>query len=81
MIDALPIHDTGGLELERATFANVGDLAEPVDWIGQSVNRTTQVPVTDRHGKDLTGALDNLAFLDAARLTHHNDTDLADVEV
>src|SRR4029434_4317989 len=81
LIDSLPIHHTGGLQLERATLANVGDLAEPVDRIGQRIDGTSQIPVTNRHRKDVTSALDDLAFLDAPGLTHDDYTDLPDVKV
>ncbi|MCY1234554.1 hypothetical protein D9M72_471390 [compost metagenome] len=63
---------TGGLSL---------DFAEVVDRLAQRVNHAAEEGVANRHGQNLTRAVDFLAFFDSGEVTEDDDTDFADVEV
>ena len=68
----LEFQGTGGLGL---------DLAEVIDGLAQRVNHAAEEGVANRHGQNLPGAVDFLAFFDSGEVTEDDDTDLADVEV
>src|SRR5690606_30095184 len=80
LVDALALHDAGGLQLERAAPLGL-DLAETVDGVAQRVDHAAEVALADRDREDVAGAAHLLALLDAGELAEHDDADLADVEV
>ena len=79
--DLLAVHHPGGLQLQRTPLVDVGEVAETVDRVAQRVDGPAEVAVAHRHGEDVPGPLHDLTFLDASGVTHHDDADLADVEV
>ena len=81
LVDALPVHDAGGLELEVATLGEAGDLAQAVDRLAHRVHDAAEVAVTHGDGEDLARTLDGRAFLDAFGVAEHDDADLANIEV
>src|SRR5581483_1627973 len=80
LLDRLPLHDRGGLQLERAALGGL-DRALAVDRVAQRVHDAAQVAVSDRDGEDFAGPLDPLPLLDGAEVTQDHRTDLTYVQV
>jgi hypothetical protein len=75
LVHALALDDAGSLELHRADFLGI-DRSETVDGLAQRVQDAAHDRVADRHGEDLAGALDRVAFLEVRGLAQKGHTDV-----
>src|SRR3954454_17077866 len=80
LLDALPLDDGRGLELQGASRLGL-DLPEAVDRVPERVDDPAEEGVADGDREDLAGTADLLTLFDAAELAEDDDADLADVEV
>ena len=77
---ALTRDDAGGLDFHGAHCGSL-DGAQAVDGLTQGVEHTAHNAVADRHGEDLAGTFDRVAFLDAYIRTEQSNTDVVLFEV
>src|SRR5690606_26489692 len=80
LLDRLPLHDGGRLQLERAALGGL-DRALAVQGVPQRVDDAAEIAVADRDREDLAGPAGRLALLDLAEVTQDDDADLAHVQV
>jgi hypothetical protein len=80
LFDRLTLHDAGSLELDAAAFLGI-DRALAVDRISKSVDNATHECRAYRNVEDTAGALDGIAFANAAVFTEESDTDVVLFEV
>src|SRR5690625_3160955 len=80
LVDLLPVDHRWRLQLQRTRGFGV-DLAQPVQGLAERIHGAAEEGIPHRDGKDLTGAPDRLALLDATEVTQDDDADLADLEV
>ena len=74
-VHRLARYDARGLEFNLSGFGGVdGTLA--VDRVAESVDHAAKHGFADRYFDDAASALDDVAFLDLARLAHDGDTDV-----
>ena len=80
LVHRLTHHHAWGLKLEGATARGL-DLSQTINGVTQRVNNATQVPLTDWHREDLSGASHLLACLNAGELSEDDHTNLVFVQV
>ena len=80
LVDALALHDAGGLELHRAGLGGV-ERALAVDGLAQRVDHPADERIADGHAHDLSGALGLVALLDELVVPQESDTHVAFLEV
>ena len=80
LMHALARNDARGLDFHRAHFLGLNG-AETVDGLTQGVEHAPHDLVAHRHGEDLAGTLDRIAFLDARVRTEQGDADVVLFEV
>src|SRR6516165_6011314 len=73
-------HDPGRLDLDPPAL-DIGQRAFAVDRLAERVDDAAEQATADRDVDNGTGALDDVALVDAAVLAKHDDTDIVAFEV
>ncbi len=72
--------DAWRLDLDPRS-SHVGKRPLAVDRLAERIDDATQEAAADRHIDDRAGALDDVALVDAAVLSEHDDADIVGLEV
>ena len=80
LMHALTCNDTGGLDFHGAHFSGLNG-SKTVDGLTQRVEHAAHNTVAHRHGEDLAGTFDRVAFLDAHVRTEQSHADVVFFEV